>query len=66
MPSDSIVDTKANNTSTADDPHDVAQRGYKELMKCEHRVYGSTKAKLMVGVGQVLPNECYKNFYRKR
>ena len=41
----------------ADDPSDVAQRGYDALFKGEHRVYGSTKVKLMVGVGHVLPNE---------
>ena len=27
------------------------------LIKGEHRAYGSTKVKLMVGVGQVLPNK---------
>ena len=50
-------ETKANKTDSADDPADVAQRGYEALIKGEHRAYGSTKVKLMVGVGQVLPNE---------
>jgi len=50
-------DTKANNTDTADDPADVAQRGYDALINGDHRAYGSTKVKLMVGVGQVIPNE---------
>jgi short-subunit dehydrogenase len=50
-------ETKANHTDSADDPADVAQRGYDALINGEHRVYGSTKVKLMVGVGQVIPNE---------
>ncbi|CAF1311234.1 unnamed protein product [Adineta steineri] len=50
-------ETKANKTDTADDPADVAQRGYDALMKGDHRVYGSTKVKVMVGVGHIIPNE---------
>ncbi len=40
-----------------DNPKDVALRGYEALIKGEHRAYGSTKVKLLVSVGQVIPNE---------
>lgn len=50
-------ETVANKTESADDPSDVAQRAYQAFLKGEHHVYGSTKVKLMVGVGQIIPNE---------
>ena len=50
-------ETKANKTDSADDPAEVAERGYDALVKGEHRAYGSTKVKLMVSIGHILPNE---------
>lgn len=49
--------TVLNTLNALDDPKEVAQRGSDALIKSEHRAYGSTKVNLLVGVGQVIPNE---------
>ena len=39
-----------------DDTKDVAKTGYTALMKGEHRVYDTTKVKLMHTASSLLPN----------
>ncbi|CAF3041333.1 unnamed protein product [Rotaria sp. Silwood2] len=58
-------DSKANHMESADDLRYVAQRGYEAMIKGEHRAYGSTIIKLMVGAGQVILNEIITEVTRR-